>query len=319
MGGPRDLRGLLAADELLVMPGGFSPLHARMAERIGFRAFFVAGSQASVYLLGVPDVGVLGLRDMAQLGATVAGSCRLAVMLDGDTGYGNAVNVHFAVRELARTGVAAVQLEDQEAPKRSGTGSGRRCIDREEAVGKVRAAVAARDDVNPAMAICARCDAIGAEGETFETAVDRCRAYLLEGGADLVWLNSPQSLTQVEDACGRIPGPVLTSWGRPGPTPSLEEFASTGLKVLLVPTIAASAATQASWEVLHRLHRDGTAGLDAWSRTVEASPYGRVALGDLVGLARVRELEATFVPRRLQRDYDTTFGSSQDRTGEGGA
>src|ERR1041385_7063049 len=138
------LRALLQRPEVLVMPGGFSPLFARMCEMVGFEAFFVAGSSTSAFLYGLPDEGIVGLRDMVDHVRHVAARCSIPILVDSDTGYGNAVSVHFAVQEFIRAGAAGMHIEDQESPKKSGTGAGRRCISVEEAVGKYQAAVASR-------------------------------------------------------------------------------------------------------------------------------------------------------------------------------
>ena len=158
------LRALLAGDELLAMPGGCSPLYAMMAEEAGFESFFLAGSQVSSVLYGLPDCGAAGLRDVVDHARHVAARARIPVLVDGDTGYGNAVNVFFAVQEFVRAGVAGITIEDQEAPKKSATLAGRRCVSIDEAVGKIRAAVAARDELDPSFVVCARTDAIGSEG-----------------------------------------------------------------------------------------------------------------------------------------------------------
>src|SRR5213593_11532 len=142
-------RERLNRPEMLVMPGGFSPLLAKMAEAVGFEAYFIAGSQTSAFLYGVPDVGIIGLRDMVDHARHVTARADIPVMVDADTGFGNAVGVHFTVQEYIRAGAAALNIEDQEAPKKSGTGAGRRCISTAEAVGKVKAAVAARDELDP--------------------------------------------------------------------------------------------------------------------------------------------------------------------------
>src|SRR6516165_204381 len=118
---------MLAGKDLVIMPGGFSPVYARMAQDIGFRCFFLAGSQLSGFLLGVPDAGILGLRDVVDHARHVAAHTSIALLLDADTGFGNAVNVHYSVQEIVRCGVAALNIEDQEAPKKSPTGGGRRC------------------------------------------------------------------------------------------------------------------------------------------------------------------------------------------------
>jgi 2-methylisocitrate lyase-like PEP mutase family enzyme len=225
------LRALLSGNSLVVMPGGFSPVYAKMAEAIGFECFFLAGSQMSGFLLGVPDNGVLGLRDVVDHARHVAAHTTIPILLDADTGFGNAVNVHYAVQEIVRSGVAALQLEDQEAPKKSGTLGGRRCIPLEEATGKVRAAVAAREEIDPAFVVCARCDAIGAEGTTFEETVARCVAYA-RAGADLVWLNAVQTRDQLAKVCAATPAPVLCNWwSEVEPPPSFAEYQKLGVRV----------------------------------------------------------------------------------------
>src|SRR5438552_2583293 len=275
------LRTLLQRPELLLMPGGFSPLFARMCEHVGFESFFLAGSQTSAFLYGVPDTGIIGLRDMADHLRHVAARCSIPILVDSDTGYGNAVNVHFAVQEFIRAGAAALHIEDQEAPKKSGTGAGRRCISKEEAIGKYRAATAARDAVDPDFVICARCDVVGSEGGTFEEAVERCVAYVEQGHADMIWINTLQTREQIAEACRRIPAPVLPSYGGPPPSPTLEEWQSIGAKVAIYPALTTTAALQASWDILHDFKARGTAALVDLARRSKESPWGLADRGAL--------------------------------------
>jgi 2-methylisocitrate lyase-like PEP mutase family enzyme len=306
--GPRQrLREILSRPSLTVMPGGFSPLYARMAEVVGFECFFLAGSQTSAFLYGVPDMGIVGLRDMVDHARHVQARTSIPVLVDADTGYGNATNVFYAVQEFVRAGVAGLQIEDQEAPKKSATLAGRRVIPRDEAVGKIKAAVAARNALDPEFVVCARCDSIGAEGEGFEQAVERGVAYVQDGGADFVWLNSVQTREQLEQACQRIPAPVMVIWGsRPGPEPS--ELEQLGARIALYPVFAATVGAQATWQVLNDFKQRGPSALEDWTRQAQSSPWGLANLGELVGAPRVRELEEQFLPDRLQRDYVTTFG-----------
>lgn len=298
----------LQQDKILVMPGGFSPLYARMAQDVGFESFFVAGSQVSAFLYGVPDVGIIGLRDMVDHARHVAARTDIPILVDSDTGYGNVVNVHFAVQEFVRSGVAGLQIEDQEAPKKSGTVAGRRCIPREEAVGKQRAAVDARNALDPNFVICGRCDLIGAEGGTFQGAVDRCVAYVEEGGVDLIWLNTVETREQIEQACRRIPAPVLPLWGGKGQMPGIQELEQLGARVALYPTITASAGGQAGWDILNGLKQTGTAAIEEWAARAQAQPWGVVDRHALVQDERVREIEERFLPESQQRDYANTFG-----------
>jgi len=308
-------RALMQRPGLTIMPGGFSPVYARVAQMAGFECFFAAGSQMSAFLLGAPDTGVIGLRDVADHARHIAARCEIPVLLDGDTGFGNAANAYFAVREIIGSGVAAMSLEDQEAPKKSGTSAGRRCVSAAEMIGKLQAGAAARDELDPSFSIVARCDLLGAEGGSFEAAYERCIAYAREGRADVVWLNSAQSLEQLEKLCADCPAPVLAIWGGRQPGPSFDELERTGLKIALYPTIAAAAGLQAAWRLLNDLRVRGAPALADWRRDVAASPYGAIDLATITDSALVRELERRFMPADGQRDYETTWGhgSGPDR------
>jgi 2-methylisocitrate lyase-like PEP mutase family enzyme len=301
-------RELLARPGCTVMPGGFSPLYARMCEDIGFETFFVAGSQMSAFLLGVPDNGIIGLRDVVDHARHVAARTTIPIFVDADTGFGNAVNVHYTVQELVRAGVAGMQLEDQEAPKKSGTLAGRRCIPIDEAVGKIRAAVEARNELDPAFVICARCDDLGAEGGTWETTLERCIAYVRDGGADLVWLNSSQTREQLRIVARDVPGPVLTIWGGTvEAAPTIEEYSELGVRFALYPTLPASSGLQGAWELLNDFHERGTAALADYAARANASKWGRADFKKLNGNKRIADIEK-HLPASQQRDYDSTWG-----------
>jgi 2-methylisocitrate lyase-like PEP mutase family enzyme len=293
---------------MFVMPGGFSPLLAKMAETVGFEAYFIAGSQTSAFLYGVPDVGIIGLRDMVDHARHVAARCTIPIQVDADTGYGNSVSVYYAVQELVRAGVAAINIEDQEAPKKSGTVAGRRCISKAEAVGKIQAAVAAKNEIDPDFVICARCDVMGSEGGSFPEALDRCIAYIKDGGADYIWLNNVTTREELREACHRIPAPVLALWGGTPPAPSTDELRSLGARIALYPTIAASVAVQAAWQILNDLKSRGSPAIDDWARQFRASPWGAASSAQLVNADFVREIEERFIPSDMQRDYEHTFG-----------
>jgi 2-methylisocitrate lyase-like PEP mutase family enzyme len=304
----RRLRELLARPEILVMPGGFSPLLARIAQEAGFESYFLAGSQLSAFLYGYPDTGVLGLRDVVDHARHIAARVEIPLLVDFDTGFGNAVTAWHAVQECVRTGAAALSIEDQEAPKKSGTLAGRRCISPAEAVGKIRAAVDARQAIDPEFVVCARVDALGAEGETWASALMRCQAYAEEGGADLVWLNSVQSREQLEEACRKVKVPIVTIWGGDAPAPTPQEFEALGARVALYPTLAASVGMQAAWHVLHDFKSRGLPAIADWQARMRAGPHGVANFAELTGLPRVRELESDFLPADSQRDYQSTWG-----------
>ena len=303
-------REVIKRPTLSVMPGGFSPAYARLAEMAGFECFFLAGSQMSAFLMGVPDNGILGLRDVVDHARHMARATPMPIMVDADTGFGNAVNVHYTVQEMVNAGVAGLQIEDQEAPKKSGTGGGRRCISIDENVGKLRAAAAARNEIDPSFVICARTDSLGSEGGSFENAVERCIAYAKDGGADLVWLNSIRTLEQVEEAAKRSPVPLLASWGGPRPTPTLEEFQKRGLRILLHPTIAASSGMQAAWQLLNDMQARGSQAIDDWAAAVTKQSAGRADLKEMFNADKIREIEEMCLPESARRDYVNTSGGN---------
>ena len=224
----RRFRERLEGKELLIIPGGFSPLHARMAQMVGFEAFFMAGSQTAAFVHGLPDMGIITLNDMVDNSRRLASSCSIPIFADADTGYGNAVNVYYTVQQFIRAGVAAIHIEDQEAPKKSGTSAGRSCISKVEAIGKYKAAVAARDALDPDFVIIARCDLIGTVGGTFEETIERCIAYVQEAKVDAIWVNTLRTRDEIKEACRRIPAPVLAPYYGPPPSPTHEEYQTMG-------------------------------------------------------------------------------------------
>jgi len=303
-------RELLSRDKLTVMPGGLSPLYARMAQEAGFESFFLAGSQLSSVLYGVPDNGIIGLRDLVDHARHMAARTDIPIFVDADTGFGNAVNVHYAVQEIVRSGVAALHIEDQEAPKKSGTVAGRRCIPLEEAVGKYQAAAAARDAVDPEFVICARTDSLGAEGGGFDDALERSIAYIERGRADFIWLNSVETRDQVRRACKEIPAPVLVIWGGTEPAPQPAEYEALGARIVLYPTFCSTYAIQAVWQLLNEFRERGPHALAERVAAVKASRWGLVDVKHLIGADEIRTLEDKFLPAAARRDYDQTWGHS---------
>ena len=304
------LQQLLKRQELLVLSGGFSPLHARMSEVLGYEAFFMSGSQVAAYVYGYPDVGLLGLNEMVESVRRITNVTNIPVFADADTGYGNAVNVYYTVQAYIRAGAAGLHIEDQEAPKKSGTQSGRRLISAEEAIGKFKAAVAAKQDLDADFVVCARCDSIGSEGGSFEDAVRRAVAYVKEADVDAVWMNTLTERQQIEEACRRIPAPVIAPYYGPRPSPTFEEFQKLGAAAVLYPSLTTANGLQSTWEILHEFKERGPVVLDEWNKKATASKYGMVprTQDPILPAKKIIQLEDEFIPKELQRDYDKTFG-----------
>lgn len=304
------LRELLKRRELLVMSGGFSPLHARMSEMLGYEAFFMSGSQVAAFVYGYPDVGLLGLSEMVEAVRRITNVSAIPVFADADTGYGNAVNVYYTVEAYVRAGAAGLHIEDQEAPKKSGTLAGRRLISVEEAIGKYKAAVAAKKELDPDFVVCARCDSVGAEGGSFEDAVRRAVAYVKEAGVDAIWMNTLSKREEIAEACRQIPAPVIAPYYGPPPSPTFDEFQKLGAAAVLYPSLTTANGVQATWEVLHEFKERGPVVLKEWNDKALASKYGAVPRfkDPILPMKKIHGLEENFIPKELQRDYEHTFG-----------
>ncbi len=303
-------RNQLERPEILAIPGGFSPLMARMAQMIGYEAFFMAGSQTAAFLHGLPDVGIITMREMVENARHLAAACSIPIFADADTGYGNAVNVYYTVQEFVRAGVAGIHIEDQEAPKKSGTFAGRRCISVAEAIGKYKAAVDAKNALDPDFVICARCDLIGAEGGSFDGAIERCIAYVEEAKVDAVWVNTLRSREEIKEACRRIPAPVIPPYYGPPPSPNLDEFETLGAASVLFPSLTTAVGLQAIWEFLNDFKERGTVALEEWGQRAQSSRWGALRRNSspLLDIDKIRELEDEYLPEELKRDCERTFG-----------
>jgi 2-methylisocitrate lyase-like PEP mutase family enzyme len=279
-----------------------------MCDRLGFDAFFMSGSQVGAYLYAVPDVGLLSMRDMIEATRRLATGAEIPVLADADTGYGNALNVRQTVQEYIRAGAAGLHIEDQEFPKRSGTAAGRRCISLDEALGKYRAAVDAARELDSDFVICARCDLIGAEGGSFEAAVERCLAYKNDAGVDLIWLNTVPTIDEVRLALQQIPGPVMVTYGGPPPGPTLDDWQGWGAAAAIFPALTTSLGLQFIWDFLNDFKERGNPAMaDAAARS-RSGKYESMSFQKLVDDEAVKALEARYLPSEQQRDYEGTFG-----------
>lgn len=290
------LHRLINGPELVVAPGGSSPFTARLVELVGFKAFFLAGSQLSAHVLGVPN-GMATITERVDIARRVSGAVRIPVIVDGDTGHGNAADAYRFVRELASTTHAAgVVIEDKVAPLRS-RGETQQLISLAEAIGKYQAAVAARDDAGSSLQIFARCDVFAAGG-TSEQAIERCIAYVLDGGADCAYIDRVPDLEFVGDACKRIPAPVLPVYLGPPPAPALGQWSEAGAAIVIYPAFANRIAVQAMWDGLNDLHERGAEVQEEWAERAAASRWGDAfrRLAEVPPIDRLFAAEKRFLP-----------------------
>jgi 2-methylisocitrate lyase-like PEP mutase family enzyme len=252
--GPR-LRQAISERRALLVPGAANAVTARVIEDQGFEAIYLTGAGLANTLLGVPDIGLVTLTELAQATAAISAATALPLIVDADTGFGNALNVAHTVRTLEHAGAAAIQLEDQSFPKRCGHFSGKELIRGAEMVGKIKAALDARRSVD--CLIVARTDARAVEG--FDAAIARAQSYA-EAGADITFVEAPESLAELAEIPRRLDVPQVANMVVGGKTPlaTRDELAAMGYGLVLYANAALHAAVQAMQEVLGALRRDGS-------------------------------------------------------------
>lgn len=226
------LRALLNSKKLLIAPGVFDCLTARLAEKAGAQALYMTGSGVSITRLGAPDVALLSFAEILDQSKRISDVTSLPLIADADTGYGGPLNIMRTVREMERAGVSAIQIEDQDWPKRCGHEPGRRIVSVQEMVGRIRAAVDTRHDDQTV--IVARTDARSSEG--IQAAIDRANQYA-EAGADVAFVESPESVDEMRLLNQSISTPTLANQVEGGKTPMLpaSELEALGYGLAIYP------------------------------------------------------------------------------------
>lgn len=270
----------------IVLPGCYDALGARLIERAGFDAVYMTGFGTAASLLGRPDVGLLGLGEMADNARRIADAVDLPVVADADTGYGNQVNVIRTVQTYERAGVAGLHLEDQILPKKCGHMEGKQVVPTEEMVGKVRAAVAARQ--NPDLVLIARTDARAPLG--LDEAIRRASACV-DAGADVLFVEALQGEDEIQRVRAEFPEvPMLFNWVEGGKTPPLDLTTITelGFAMVIMPIGTMLAATAAMEAFLTRLRAEGTPA------TFVDDLMAFDAFNNAIGLPEIADLEQRF-------------------------
>lgn len=247
------LRKLLGAPRYLIAPGAYDTLTARLVQAAGFDAVYLTGGGYS-RANGYPDVGLLTMTENLQFIARTVEAVDIPVIADMDTGYGNAVNVVRSMRDYEKSGVAAFHIEDQVSPKKCGHYEGKQVITTAEMVGKIKAAVDTRRDAD--LLIIARTDSRAIEG--LQAAIDRMNAYL-EAGADLGFVEAPQSKAELAAIPQALAKPAVANIFEGGKTPALpaHELEAMGFRLGIYPSQTHRAAIAAAKKVLAVLKRDG--------------------------------------------------------------
>ena len=248
----KDLEELMKAKDVIVAPGVFNPISALLAERLGFEAVYLSGA-ALTGSLAMPDLGLITLEEVARMTRYVSRVVSVPVIVDADTGFGEALNVQRTVRELEEAGAAAIQIEDQVLPKKCGHLAGKSLVSPEDMVKKIIAAVEARRDA----LIIARTGARSVEG--LEAAIERANMYV-EAGADIIFPEALESREEFMEFARRVKAPLLANMTEFGRTPyiTVDEFKEMGYKIVIFPVTLLRVSLKAMQEALIVLKSKGT-------------------------------------------------------------
>ncbi|MFC6589082.1 oxaloacetate decarboxylase [Sulfitobacter pacificus] len=248
---PDKLRVLLAKDEIIVMPCCFDPLSAKLIEQEGFPLSFMSGFTTSAARLGMPDTGLMSYGEIVDQGRNICNAVKIPVIGDGDTGYGNALNIKRTVQGFAQAGFAAIMIEDQVAPKRCGHTAGKAVVGREEAFERIRAATDARAEGSDIL-ILARTDARHDHG--LDEAIERAQRFH-ELGADILFIEAPRDQDEMQRICEALPGPKMANLIEGGLTPVLSpaDLQEIGFSIAAYPITLMAAAMKAMIGALQEL------------------------------------------------------------------
>ncbi len=296
------LRQLIGAPDILVMPGVFDGYSARLMEPSGFAAGFISGAGISEASLGWADQGILGLEENLRVVRALAACCDLPMIADADTGYGNAVNVHFTVRGFERAGLAGIMIEDQVWPKRCGHMKGKEVIPAEEGAEKIRAAAEARFD--PDMVIMSRTDALVTHG--LIEVIRRLNMYT-EAGADLLFADAVMSVDDISTIVRSVSRPLCVNMGfgirQRATTPllSARQLQDLGVAVVIYPRLLTAASIQGMKNAIAALKELLQTG-EVVDRPDLLVPFEE--LNELVGIQELERLEQRYLtPEQMRRKY----------------
>ncbi|MGH7335510.1 MAG: isocitrate lyase/PEP mutase family protein [Candidatus Rokuibacteriota bacterium] len=300
----RTFRRLLKGEPYLFTGGVYSPLDAQIAERVGMKSIYMSGYSVAM-ANGWPDMGLLTMTEVTRVASMMASAVSIPIIADGDDGYGNALSTMRTVQEFMKTGVAGIHLEDQRFPKRCGHIAGKTVVDREEALGKYRAAVDVRDRLDPDFVIIARTDAYGAVGGSLEEAIWRGRAYA-DAGVDLVWCELSNASREPAAAFAKAmrethPNLPLAfnysssfRWNQDPNPLTFKELGDLGYRFIFITLYAAHAGMYATWNALEELVRDQEQA--QWRLEKMKTGHPTESHHVMARVAHFQELERRYIP-----------------------
>lgn len=288
------LKTLLNARSGIHAPGAYDAFSALMVERAGFEAVYLSGASIAYSLLGRPDIGLVSMTEVADIITRIRDRVAIPIIVDGDTGFGNALNVQRTVRLFERAGANAIQLEDQTSPKRCGHLADKSVISAEEMVGKINAATDARRCEDTL--IIARTDAISVEG--FDVAMERARTYR-SAGADVLFIEAPQTLEQMQTICAEFSEtvPLVANMVEGGKTPIMdrESLFKMGFRLVISPGALMRAQTPVIEALLAHIRAYGST-VDWRDRMLDL-----MGLNERLGLDEILEQGARYQEKSVKK------------------
>lgn len=282
------LRRLVEREKIFVRPGCYDALSAKIQEAAGFESLGMSGYAVSVSTLGKPDVGLMTLTETARMCRYICNAVDIPVMVDADTGYGNAINVMRTVEQIMAAGAGGLFIEDQVEPKRCGHVAGKQLISMEEMVGKLHAADKVRRDIDTDFILMARTDARGALGGSLQEALDRANAYV-DAGVDIIFPEGLLSVEEIARFVEEVPAPI--SYNRTGVSPmlTLADLESLGVRMVANASGSLRAACRGLWDHL-------MAGDDVANNSDVQPGYPLADLDKFLGRDDIIEITEQFVP-----------------------
>lgn len=300
---------------LRVMFGGVAH-HAQLAEYAGFKAFGLSGSKASTWNYGLPDAGYLTQTELVENVRRICNAVKIPVLVDADTGHGNALGARRTVQLLIQAGAAGCFIEDQKAPKRCGFVKGKQLISIEEAVGKYRAVCDLRNELDPDFIIMARTDARGAVGGGFDEAVRRAKAYQ-GAGVDVIYVEALQSREEIKAFRAAIPGLFRGTEGALKPPLTAKEKDELGMCMTSIHF--ANVGTVSMYDFLVDFRERGEDAWNEFSEKTKNHPLGGLGIFDLTGFPEVVKLEEKYLPQEdLDKYREPSLGLYDPHTGRAG-
>jgi 2-methylisocitrate lyase-like PEP mutase family enzyme len=302
-----ELRRLLREESWpIVSIGGATCHHAQLAEATGFKVFALSGSQASAHILGLPDAGLMTMSEVVDNARHICQAVSIPVMADCETGFGNVLNATRAVSDMIDAGVAGLFIEDQVFPKRCGFTKGLEIIPTADVVGKLRAAIAVRDDLDPDVVIMARTDSRACVGGGMDEVLRRCEAYLA-AGVDMLMITALQSREEIATVREAFPGAVM-QLNISGIDPPITQAEFRAFGIALVDISISKVAQIMMYDFLTQLK---TGGIDVFNDFIQKNkqhPIGIFGFLELTGFPKLLEIERAFLNPGDLAKYEQSIG-----------